>query len=72
LYNDKDLGLNQNEKDFVINRIFRKSDLLCNTGRTKKTERGSESIWIVSEEGTFKLLKYKELEEARESSKQAM
>ena len=68
-----DLKLNQDEKNFVLNEVFRKSDLLCNTGRCIIREDGGfMNIWTISVEGMFKLLKYKELEEARKSSKQAM
>lgn len=55
------------ERKFVGNEVFRKGDLLCNTGKIKE----GHNIWKISSEGTFKLLEYEQLNEARQSSKEA-
>lgn len=66
-----ELKLNQKQKDFV-NSGRGTTGLICNTGRIKEEGTNKNSTFTISAEGTFKLLEYEELEEARKSSKWAM
>jgi len=67
----EDLKFTQEEKDLFVQKLINDKSLIQNTGRTKKTETGEESLFIIATEGRFKLLEYEELEEARKSSKEA-
>ena len=65
------LKFTKEEKALFVQKLINDKSLIQNTGRSKKTKSGEESLFIIATEGRFKLLEYEELEQARKSAKEA-